>query len=110
MEKVCLSSGQRQALEALVRGSRDGQQVRRGQAQVPITGDRAKRILFGAFNPKSGSLTLKEALRWNQDTFQQFLRQVRRHWRGWRIVLFLDRGSPHKAKRSQALARSLAIE
>ena len=80
------------------------------QGRVPITGDRAKRILFGAFNQKSGSLTLTEALRWNQETFQQFLRQVRRHCRGWRIVLFLDRGSPHKAKRSQALARSLAIE
>lgn len=80
------------------------------QAQVAITGDRDKRILFGAFSPKSGSLTVMDALRWNQDTFQQFLQQVRRRWRGWHIVLFLDRGSPHKAKRSQELARSLAIE
>lgn len=80
------------------------------QARVPITGNRDKRILFGAFNPRSGSLTLMEAPRWNQDTFQQFLRQVRAHWRGWRIVLFLDRGSPHTAKGSQELARSLAME
>ena len=34
MEQVCLTSGQRQHLEALARGSRDGQQVRRGQALV----------------------------------------------------------------------------
>jgi transposase len=31
-------------------------------------------------------------------------------WRGWRIVLFVDRGSPHTAKGSRALARDLAIE
>jgi len=31
-------------------------------------------------------------------------------WRGWRIVLFLDRGSPHTSRASRALARQLGIE
>ena len=47
---------------------------------------------------------------WNQDEFQKVLRQIRRIWRGWRIVLFLDRGSPHKAKGSMCLASELGIE
>lgn len=80
------------------------------QARVAITGNRDKRILFGALNPKTGRLVLMGARRWTQETFQAFLRQVRRCWRGWRLVLFLDRGSPHKARRSQALARTLAIQ
>ena len=47
---------------------------------------------------------------WNQDEFQKVLRQIRRTWRGWRIVLFLDRGSPHRAKGSMCLASELGIE
>jgi transposase len=31
-------------------------------------------------------------------------------WRGWRIVLLVDRGSPHTAKASRALAKELGIE
>jgi hypothetical protein len=42
--------------------------------------------------------------------FQTFLRQVRRRWRGWRIVIFLDRGSPHRAQASQQLAEALGLE
>ncbi len=29
---------------------------------------------------------------------------------GWRIVLFLDRGSPHRARATRALAKRLGIE
>ena len=43
-------------------------------------------------------------------TYQAFLRQVRQAWRGWHIVLFADRGSPHTAKTSRALATALGIE
>jgi DDE superfamily endonuclease len=41
---------------------------------------------------------------------QEHLRHLRSQWRGWNIVLFLDRGSPHTAKRSRKLARELGIE
>jgi hypothetical protein len=35
---------------------------------------------------------------------------IRSHWRGWNIVLFEDRGSPHTAEASLELAFSLGIE
>lgn len=34
----------------------------------------------------------------------------RSHWRGWRIVLFEDRGTPHTAEESLATALGLGIE
>lgn len=79
------------------------------QAEVPITGNRARRVLYGALSPKTGALCLDRALGWNQDSFQEHLKHLRRQWRGWHIVLFLDRGSPHTAKRSRALAQQLGI-
>jgi transposase len=80
------------------------------QAVVPITGDRSKRVVFGVLNIKTGRLELLITTHWEGITFQAFLRQIRRLWRGWHIVLFLDRGSPHRAQQSQALAKQLAIE
>lgn len=84
---------------------------RRGEAvEVPIMGNHARRVLYGVLNPKSGTLLLHRAKKWNQAEFQQVLRQIRRVWRGWNIVLFVDRGSPHTAGRSQLLARGLGIQ
>lgn len=80
------------------------------QICIPITGNRGKRVLYGALNLRSGKLELASSLRWAQDAFQTFLQQLRRRWRGWRIVLFLDRGSPHTAQRSREVARTLDIE
>lgn len=81
-----------------------------GQATVPITGNRSKRVLYGALNVRMGSACLDEAGRWNQQTFQDHLRHVRSVWRGWHIVLFVDRGSPHTAKESRVVAAALGIE
>lgn len=80
------------------------------QAEVPITGNRGRVVLYGALNPATGRLGLDEAARWDQDSFQAHLRNIRSIWRGWRIVLFLDRGSPHTATRSRELAAGLGIE
>ena len=80
------------------------------QAEVPITGNRQKRVLYGALNPKTGHICPDRALKWNQDTFQTHLRHIRSLWRGWNIVLFPDRGLPHRAKRSLELADQLGIE
>jgi hypothetical protein len=52
-----------------------------------------------------GTLCLDRAGRRNQDSFQDHLRHIRSTWRGWRIVLLLNRGSPHTAKRSRALTK-----
>jgi hypothetical protein len=77
--------------------------------EVPIMGNRNKRVLYGALNPRSGAICLDQALRWNQDSFQKHLRHLKAQWRGWNIVLFLDRGSPHRAKGSLKLAKELGI-
>lgn len=80
------------------------------QACVPITGNRAKRILHGAINIESGDVLLLITWEWVQETHQYFLEMIRRHWRGWNIVLFEDRGTPHKAQDSIELAAELGIE
>ena len=80
------------------------------QAEVPITGNRDRHVLYGAIAVGRGTLCLDRAERWNQDSFQDHLRHIRSTWRGWRIVLFLDRCSPHTAKRSRALAKESCIE
>jgi transposase len=81
-----------------------------GQAEVPVTGNRDKTVVFGALNPVTGTLWLDEAAKWNRHTFQEHLRNVRAVWRGWHIVLFLDCGSPQTAKESRALAAELGVE
>ena len=80
------------------------------QAEVPITGNRSKRVVYGTISVGQGSVCLDSGERWNQDGFQDHLRHLRSTWRGWNIVLFLDRGSPHRALRTRALAQELGIE
>jgi transposase len=84
---------------------RAGQQI-----SVPITGNRAKRILHGTINVSSGDVLLLITREWVQEAHQVFLRMIRSHWRGWHIVLFEDRGSPHTAEESVGLAYTLGIE
>ncbi len=80
---------------------------RRGQQVcVPITGNRAKRIVHGALNVKTGELLLLITEVWDEVTHQFFLEMIRRHWRGWRIILFEDRGTPHTAARELGLSQS----
>jgi DDE superfamily endonuclease len=81
-----------------------GQQVR-----VPITGNRAKRILHGAINIRSGDVWLLITEEWTRETHQAFLTMVRAHWRGWDLILFEDRASQHKGARAWA-KEQLGIE
>jgi hypothetical protein len=80
------------------------------QAVAPITGNRDKRVVFGALGIQSGHLELMITTHWESLTWQAFLSQIRRVWRGWQIVLFIDRGSPHTAQDSQDLAGTLGIQ
>lgn len=80
------------------------------QAEVPITGNHARRVIHGALNVASGHVEFLITDHWTAATYQTFVRQVRRAWRGWHIVLFVDRGSPHTAKTSRALAAALSVE
>jgi transposase len=80
--------------------------------EVPIMGSRNKRVLYGTLNIGTGAICpdIIGAEKWNQESFQEHLRHIRGQWRGWNIVLFLDRGSPLTAKRSRRLVRELGIE
>jgi len=80
------------------------------QVRVPITGNRAKRILHGTINVGTGDVVLLVTEVWEQEEHQAFLSMTRAHWRGWQIVLFEDRASQHKAPASRAWARQLGIE
>lgn len=77
---------------------------------VPVTGNRARRVLHGVINIHSGDVLLLITGEWVKETHQAFLHMIRSHWRGWHIVLFEDRGSPHTADDSLELAVSLNIE
>jgi hypothetical protein len=78
--------------------------------EIPITGNRQKRILHGAMNILTGDVVLLETQEWVQETHQAFLQMVRSHWRGWNIVLFEDRGSPHTADESLEWAKTKGFE
>jgi transposase len=80
------------------------------QACVPIAGKHARRILTGVMNIRTGDYLDFASAEFHQEHFQRILRAIRRRWRGWRIVLFLDRNTPHKAGASRRLARELNIQ
>jgi DDE superfamily endonuclease len=80
------------------------------QVRVPITGNRAKRILHGTINVQSGSVLLLITEDWTQDEHQTYLSMIRAYGRGWNIVLFEDKASQHTAPGSLAWAAQLGIE
>lgn len=79
-------------------------------AQVAITGNRRKATLYGTLNIATGARLVDATDRWNGLTWREHLRMIRRCWRGWNIVLFVDRGTPHTAGASRELATELGIE
>jgi DDE superfamily endonuclease len=82
-----------------------GQPVR-----LPITGNRAKRVLHGAIDVRSGAVALLITKEWTNETHRAFLRMIRTRWWGWDPVLFEDRATQHKSPGSLALAEELGIE
>lgn len=80
------------------------------QAHVPIIGSHAKRFLTGVLNIQTGDYLDYASTQFRQADFQKVLRLIRSHWRGWRIVLFLDRNQPHRTATSRRLAKQLGIQ
>jgi transposase len=78
--------------------------------EVPISGNRRKRILHGALNIRSGDVLLFITNEWDQETHKAFLHMIRTHWRGWNIVVFEDKGTPHTATSSRELAQRLKMK
>ncbi len=79
------------------------------QAQVKITGQNAKQVLFGTINPRTGHRVVLCRPRQRQEDFQAFLRHLRRGYRGRPIWLLLDQASFHQAIQSQRLAAQLNV-
>ena len=80
------------------------------QACVPIVGSHARRFLTGVLNIQTGDYIDMVSCEFHQGQFQEMLHHIRRHWRGWRIVLFVDRNTAHTARLSRRLARALKIQ
>jgi transposase len=80
------------------------------QIEIPISGNRQKRILHGAINIHTGAVALFITEEWIKETHMAFLQVIRKQWRGWEILLFEDRGSPHTAKESRALLSQINIK
>lgn len=79
-------------------------------ARIAITGNNAKRVLFGTINVRTGHRILMRYSSMKQEGFQDFLRLLRRCYPGRQIWLVLDEASAHTAARSQALAEPLDIK
>ena len=80
------------------------------QALVPITGQNAKRVLFGVINIKTGHRIVMRRQKQRQQDFQAFLQLVRDRYRNQSLALLLDKASCHDAAKSQALAAQLTIK
>jgi transposase len=80
------------------------------QAEVPITGANAKRVLFGAINVRSGHRVVLKRRRAGGAEARAFFLELRRRYRAHgAILLLLDRASGHTDRKTQALAAELDI-
>lgn len=85
--------------------------ARKGEsAEVPILGANRHQVLTAVLNIRSGAYGLYTSERYCQEDFQIILPVMHRFWRGWHIVLFLDKHRAHWAQASRALARQLGIQ
>jgi len=83
--------------------------LRGEQARVAITGQNAKRVLFGAINLRTGHRVVLRRPNMTQEHFQAFLRLLREAYPGRPMVLLLDEAPGHRAAKSQGLAAQLDI-
>src|SRR5438309_998579 len=68
--------------------------ARRGaEAPVPISGGNAKRVLFGALNIETGGRLFLARRQGRAVDFEDFLEELRGHYRGRPVALLLDEAS-----------------
>ena len=85
--------------------------ARRGQpAPVPLSGQNARRTVFGSLNLRTGHMLLLAQRRKRAENFQAFLKLIHRHYRGWSVALLLDENACHTAQGSLRLAHALGIQ
>jgi hypothetical protein len=83
---------------------------RGAQAVVRITGRNAKRVLFGALNPRTGHRIVLRRRTMRQADFHEFLRLLRQRYGRHPLALLLDRAPCHEAAKSQKVAAALTID
>ncbi len=83
--------------------------LRGQQAKILITGRNDKRVLFGIINLRTGHRILLRRRNMRQESFQDFLRVLRRSYPGRPLWLLLDEASCHTAPRSEAVAVALGV-
>ena len=83
--------------------------LRGQQAEVPITGRNAKRVLFATLNLRTGHRICLRGVNMRQVNFHALLSEVRRRYRGRPVWMLLDQAPCHIAARSQALVAALDI-
>lgn len=82
----------------------------RGQpARVMLSGRNARRVVFECMNLTTGHRVFLVREHQRAEDFQAFLREVRRHYRGWHVILLLDSDRSHTAEASQVMAHRLRM-
>ena len=85
--------------------------VRGRQVCVPVTGNNARRVLYGAVNVRTAHRVLRRAKSMRQSEVHAFLRELRSRYRSSRRVwLLLDRHGSHDSAATRELAASMDIE
>jgi transposase len=89
---------------------RAGWFLRGKPAEVPISGENAKRTIFGTIDVETGQRILVARDGGCAIDFQAILRLIRQGYGGKRVALLLDGASRHSAHESEGLAAELDIE
>jgi hypothetical protein len=89
---------------------RAGWSLRGQPREVPISGQNARRVVFGAMNLRTAHRLFLVRKNQRAVDFQAFLELLHAHYRGWQVALLLDADSSHTAGASEALAAELDIE
>ncbi len=83
--------------------------LRGQQAEVPITGRNAKRVLFATINLRTGHRSCLRAANMRQVNFHALLSEVRRRYGKRPVWMLLDEAPCHIAAKNQALAAAFDI-
>jgi hypothetical protein len=82
-----------------------GAWTRKGEThKVKLSGYNAKRVVFGSINVKTGKRLYLVTEHGAGEDFRTYLKYVRRHYRGWQIVMLNDGYSCHTANESASFA------
>ena len=61
---------------------------KRGEvAKVWLSGRNARRVIFGAMNPRTGTRLFAPREKGRSGDFQAFLGEIRSHYRGWPVAM-----------------------